>query len=66
MLNDDGSYALPKYQYVKRVIDWVISQPNLFDTDKIFVKGFSQNGNFGGKRVFFLPSKFLLAKLLTR
>ena len=49
LTNADGDYANPKLQYVKTIVGWVNSQPDLFDTSKVYFRGFSQNGLFPGR-----------------
>ena len=53
-VNTDGEYASPGIQYVKVIIDWIYSKPDLFDAANIFVEGFSMNGLFGGMVVFII------------
>ena len=47
-VNTNGEYASPALQYMKVIIDWIYNRPDLFDARKIFIEGFSKNGNFGG------------------
>ena len=53
-VNTDGEYASPGIQYVKVIVDWIYSKPDLFDAANIFVEGFSMNGLFGGMVVFII------------
>ena len=53
-VNTDGEYASPAIQYMKVIIDWIYSRPDLFDAANIFVEGFSMNGLFGGMVVFII------------
>ena len=49
MVNVNGTYAQPALQFMKRVVDWIYTQPKMFDASKIFLKGFSMSGPYGGK-----------------
>ena len=48
-MHPNGTYVLPRFQYYKRVINWILDQPDVYDANKIFIYGFSQNGFFGGR-----------------
>ena len=48
-VHPNGTYVLPKFQYVKRVLNWILDHPEVYDANKIFIYGFSQNGMFGGR-----------------
>ena len=50
-VNTDGEYASPGIQYVKVIIDWIYSRPDLFDSTKVYINGFSKNGASAGKFV---------------
>ena len=43
--------------YVKTVIDWIDSNPDQFDTGRIYVEGFSQNAAFANKISFCMSEK---------
>ena len=53
-VNTDGEYASPAIQYMKVIIDWIYSRPDLFDAANIFLEGFSMNGEFGGMILFII------------
>ena len=53
-VNTDGEYASPGIQYMKVIMDWIYSRPDLFDATKIFIEGFSRNGLFGGMVAFII------------
>ena len=44
----------PEKRYNKVIIDWIYSRPDLFDTSKIFIEGFSKNGASAGKVVIII------------
>ena len=45
-INPDGKVS--DLGYAKTVVDWIYSNPDLFDTERIYVEGFSQNGGYAG------------------
>ena len=53
-VNSEGEYASPALQYMKVIIDWIYSRPDLFDAANIFLEGFSMNGEFGGMILFII------------
>jgi len=57
MVNANGTYAQPPLQFMKRVVDWIYSQPKVFDASKIFLKGFSMSAGYGGKAFRCLSQK---------
>ena len=44
----------PEKLYNKVIIDWIYSRPDLFDTTKIFIEGFSKNGASAGTVVIII------------
>ena len=50
-VNTDGEYA-SNLQYIKVIIDWIYSQPDLFDSENVFIEGFSANAGTARKVVF--------------
>ena len=50
-LEEDGPCTAPFYRYNKAIIDWIYSRPDLFDSTKVFIEGFSKNGASAGKVV---------------
>ena len=46
-----GPCTGPYNLYHKVIIDWIYSRPDLFDSTKVFIEGFSKNGASASKVV---------------